>query len=343
MSYAMSESEPVVGAFNSKNGSTLTNVELLELVETYPSVKEVLKEIQKLMNGKIPYSSFNSSLKKIQEEMRKLLNCRYNQETLEEFLMEKYKIPQKKVPSAAKEVQKTTSYNDYEEHPRNLIPELLRQFYTLGWVSGTGGGISIKYGDEIYIAPSGVQKERVQPQDLFVQDINDHDICSPPEWKNLKKSECTPLFMNAFRIRGAGAVIHSHSKNAVLVTLVYPGNEFCITHQEMIKGIKKGKSAVNYCYDEDLIVPIIENTLYERELKDRMAKAMEEYPESNAILVRRHGIYVWGDTWEKAKTMCECYDYLFEIAVQMKQLGLDPTAKPKEAKFLVAGERRMKL
>ncbi|XP_022236120.1 methylthioribulose-1-phosphate dehydratase-like, partial [Limulus polyphemus] len=167
--------------------------------------------------------------------MRKLLKNRYDQETLEKFLMEEYKIPQKNDQSAAKEVLKTMNYNDCEEHPRNLIPELLRQFYTLGWVSGTGGGISIKYGDEIYIAPSGVQKERVQPEDLFVQDINDHDICSPPEWKKLKKSECTPLFMNAFRIRGAGAVIHSHSKNAVLATIIYPGNEFCITHQEMIK------------------------------------------------------------------------------------------------------------
>ena len=32
------------------------------------------------------------------------------------------------------------------EHPRNLIPELCQQFYHLDWVTGTGGGISIKYG-----------------------------------------------------------------------------------------------------------------------------------------------------------------------------------------------------
>lgn len=30
------------------------------------------------------------------------------------------------------------------EHPRNLIPSLCRQFYHLGWVTGTGGGMSIK-------------------------------------------------------------------------------------------------------------------------------------------------------------------------------------------------------
>jgi methylthioribulose-1-phosphate dehydratase len=56
---------------------------------------------------------------------------------------------------------------------------------------------------------------------------------------------------------------------------------------------------------------------------------MEAYPEANAVLVRRHGVYVWGADWTKAKTMCECYDYLFEIYVKMKQMGLDPAAVPK--------------
>ena len=51
------------------------------------------------------------------------------------------------------------------------------------------------------------------------------------------------------------------------------------------------------------MVPIIENTPEERDLKGRMARAMEAYPETCAVLVRRHGVYVWGETWEKTKTM----------------------------------------
>lgn len=56
-------------------------------------------------------------------------------------------------------------------------------------------------------------------------------------------------------------------------------------------------------YDEELVVPIIENTPIESDLEDRMSAVMEDYPGTTAILVRRHGIYVWGDTWQKAKTM----------------------------------------
>lgn len=215
-----------------------------------------------------------------------------------------------------------------EEHPRRLIVELCRQFYHLGWVTGTGGGMTIKKGNEIYIAPSGVQKERMKEDDLFVQTIKGEDLCLPPPSKKLKKSQCTPLFMRAYTMRGAGAVIHTHSKAAVMATLLYPGTEFKITHQEMIKGIKKCRSGTYYRYDDELIVPIIENTPFEEDLSDALAQAIEDYPETCAVLVRRHGVYVWGENWQKCKTMCECYDYLFDMAVHMRSMGQDPTAVP---------------
>ncbi|KAF7721308.1 hypothetical protein EC973_004950 [Apophysomyces ossiformis] len=212
------------------------------------------------------------------------------------------------------------------QHPANLIPELCRLFYTLGWVTGTGGGISIREGSHVYIAPSGVQKERMEPHHLFVMTLGDRTLLRKPPV--LKPSACTPLFYNAYTMREAGACIHTHSQNAVMATLLYPGSTFEISHQEMIKGIRRGTTKTNLRYFDKLIVPIVENTPEEEDLTERMAKAMEAYPETNAVLVRRHGVYVWGENWEKAKTMTECYDYLFEIAVKMKSIGLDPAAKP---------------
>ena len=79
-----------------------------------------------------------------------------------------------------------------------------------------------------------------------------------------------------------------------MATMLYAGTEFIITHQEMIKGIRKCTEGRNYHYYETLVVPIIENTAQERDLKDRMKSAMQKYPDSNAVLVRRHGVYVWG-------------------------------------------------
>ncbi len=199
-------------------------------------------------------------------------------------------------------------------NPKALIVELCQQFYHQGWVSGTGGGISIREGDRVYIAPSGVQKERLSESDLYVVDMDENVLEDPGP--PFKLSACTPLFFNAYKTRGAGAVLHSHSLNAMLATLVFD-DVFRCTQLEMMKGIE------NTGYYDVLEVPIIENTAHECDLADSMADAMRAHPKSNAVLVRRHGVYVWGRDWVRAKTQAECYDYLFGAVVKMKQLGIE--------------------
>jgi methylthioribulose-1-phosphate dehydratase len=203
------------------------------------------------------------------------------------------------------------------ETPQQVIVELCRQFYGMGWVTGTGGGISIRKDGRIYMAPSGVQKERLTEQDIYVLDEQGETLCAPAT-PGLKVSECSPLFFNAFKLRDAGAVIHSHGIHALLVTLLAgEADVFECTEIEMMKGI----TGTGY-YDR-LVVPIIENTAHERDLAGRMAAAMDAHPKATAVLVRRHGVYVWGKDWVQAKTHAECCHYLFEVAVRMAQLGFD--------------------
>ncbi|KAH1120892.1 hypothetical protein J1N35_004052 [Gossypium stocksii] len=213
---------------------------------------------------------------------------------------------------------------------RSLISELCRQFYSLGWVSGTGGSITMKVHDSsipkpqqlILMSPSGVQKERMEPEDMYVLSGDGAIISSPSPkpypHKPPKCSDCAPLFMKAYHMRNAGAVIHSHGMESCLATMINPHlKEFRITHMEMIKGIQ------GHGYYDELVIPIIENTAYENELTDSLAKAIEAYPKTTAVLVRNHGIYVWGDSWISAKTQSECYHYLFDAAIKLHQLGLD--------------------
>jgi ribulose-5-phosphate 4-epimerase/fuculose-1-phosphate aldolase len=62
-------------------------------------------------------------------------------------------------------------------------------FYDLGWVTGSGGGMSIKVEDKVFVAPSGVQKEDLVVQDIFTLSANDKDvIIEAPETPNLKQS-----------------------------------------------------------------------------------------------------------------------------------------------------------
>src|SRR2546423_577685 len=105
---------------------------------------------------------------------------------------------------------------------RQRVCELCRHLYTLGWASGTGGGFSLRQGDRLFVAPSGVPKERIAPEEVFVLDL-DGKVLIPGQASRdgvggliagsqpLKLSACTPLFLHAYKLRDAGAVLHSHS------------------------------------------------------------------------------------------------------------------------------------
>ena len=207
--------------------------------------------------------------------------------------------------------------------------------------------------DLVYIAPSGVQKELMKSTDIYVLALSQQQadyknrtyLRSPP---SLKPSQCTPLFLAAFTRRGAGCCIHTHSHWAVLVTLLLeargPGHDrlFEINNIEQIKGFGRGHGKTgNLGYHDTLRIPVIENTAHEEDLTEFLEEAMDRYPDTYAVLVRRHGVYVWGKTVHQAKTQCErsaqtllvplsvgamltdgSLDYLFQLAVEMKQLGI---------------------
>ncbi|CAN0118539.1 unnamed protein product [Scytosiphon promiscuus] len=213
--------------------------------------------------------------------------------------------------------------------PRELVASLCRQFYHLGWVTGTGGSISIRHGNRIFMTPSGVQKERLRPSDLFVLDRAGMILSHPrsrPGAPSVKISACLSLFQHAYRLRDAGAVIHSHGIYCVLAAMLCERKgttAFRITHQEMIKGME------GHGFHDELVIPVIDNTAHEADLADSLADAITKYPESNAVLVQRHGCYVWGPSWEKAKTQSECLHYLLEAAVKMDAVGFDPAEAPR--------------
>lgn len=202
---------------------------------------------------------------------------------------------------------------------REQICELCRNFYALGWVSGTGGGIAIRDGDTIYMAPSGVEKEKIQAEDIFELDVS--GAVSKDPGSGHKLTACAPLFMSAFTRRGAGAVLHSHSLDVVLASaLVPPGEPLRLTRLEMMKGL----TGVGYFDTHEL--PVINNTALEHELEERMSAAIEANPHASAVIVRNHGVYVWGRDASHAKTQAECLDYLCRAMVRMHAAGIDHTS-----------------
>jgi methylthioribulose-1-phosphate dehydratase len=200
-----------------------------------------------------------------------------------------------------------------DSETKHLLCELLVAFHARGWASGTGGGICGPTADgNLFLAPTGVHKERVRPEDFFVVSPADGRILAQPETPGLRPSECNTIFCLAARSRGARSVAHSHSLATVLAADLAGDEDFLeIRGLEMLKGIRGVTNSDVHR------VPVIHNTAREAELVSQIEAALtdDRFAGSFAILVRDHGAYIWGiDVWE-AKRHAEVYHFLFEAAV----------------------------
>jgi len=236
------------------------------------------------------------------------------------------------------------SKEEQSNRVRALMAQLCEAFYKEGWATGTGGGISIRVPDpvtgewRVFVAPSGLQKEDMIGQDMFELDMERNVVQLPQSNPKLRQSACTPLWYVVYKHRPkATAVLHTHSPNAVYATLLdrtETSKTLSITHLEMLKGVG------NHAYDDTLELPIIDNRPTEDQLAEQFERAVLDYPKANAVLVRRHGLYVWGDSWEQCKTQAEAVDNVLATAIQMHNMGIDPGAPPKSGSYRVDGESK---
>lgn len=200
-----------------------------------------------------------------------------------------------------------------EEATRELLVELLGVFHAKGWVSGTGGGIcGPADGGGLLLAPTGVHKERIKPDEFFTVDPADGRVLLTPADPNLRPSECNAIFSLTARERAATSVVHSHALSAVLAgDLAGDADHVTIRDLEMLKGIRGlGNRDVH-------LVPVIRNTPREPELTGELSRVLGDprFQDSFAVVVADHGAYIWGDDVWEAKRHTEVYHFLFEAMV----------------------------
>jgi methylthioribulose-1-phosphate dehydratase len=198
-----------------------------------------------------------------------------------------------------------------------LLCELLRDWHRRGWVSGTGGGVCGPTQDgNLFLAPTGVHKELVRPEDFFVVSPADGSVVRRPKTPGLRPSECNSIFCLVARERGARSVAHSHSLSAVLAgDLAADSDCLEIADLEMLKGIRGLSNRARHA------VPVIANTEREPELVAELTRVLADsrFRGAFAVLVRDHGAYIWGDDVWEAKRHVEVYQFLFEATVARRR------------------------
>ncbi|MGK7888274.1 MAG: methylthioribulose 1-phosphate dehydratase [Leptolyngbyaceae cyanobacterium] len=188
---------------------------------------------------------------------------------------------------------------------RDDLVEVIQSAYHRGWMMGTGGNFSTAIQRDplsLLMTPSGVDKGAVTAQDLVVVDSQGMVI------EGSGKASAETAVHQALALHaGAGAVLHTHSPYATLLSLRF-GSQGAIHWQgyEMQKGIAGFLS-----HDTQLTLPILPNTQDMTGLGERMASPCKDWP--YGVLLAGHGLYVWGATLFEAKRHLEIYEFLLQV------------------------------
>lgn len=187
--------------------------------------------------------------------------------------------------------------------------------YARGWVPATSGNFSIReLGSgigRVRITPSGVDKGALKPQGLIEVDGEGRVVAGAG-----KPSAETGLHLVLYRGRpDAGAIVHVHTVWNTLISGHYAPRGYApLEGYEILKGLS---GVITHAHLER--VPILENTQDYNQLCDEMAKTLDESPRAHGVLLRRHGLYTWGQSVAEARRHLEVLEFLFEV--EMRRLA----------------------
>lgn len=184
---------------------------------------------------------------------------------------------------------------------------IAKGFHARGWLLGTSGNLSAVVQREplrLAMSPSGIDKGELTPEQVLSVDENAR-IVSGHEGK---PSDESLLHIRIVRDRGAGAVLHTHSIwNTILSDLYASEGGVTIEGYEMLKGLQGVRT-----HEHTEWLPIIDNSQDMPALADVVGKTLNEHKDAHGFLLRRHGLYSWGDTLAQAKRHIEILEFLLE-------------------------------
>jgi methylthioribulose-1-phosphate dehydratase len=181
-----------------------------------------------------------------------------------------------------------------------------RRFDQRGWVLGTSGNFSAVAGRDplrLAITRSGAAKGELSADDILEIDANGAVVGGGGS-----PSAEARLHLEIVRHRGAGAVLHTHSVWSTILSDRWASeNGLAIDGYEMLKGLEGVTS-----HEHREWIPILENDQDMTRLADAVRETLSEHPACHAFLLRRHGLYTWGDTLPQAVRHVEIVEFLLE-------------------------------
>lgn len=177
-----------------------------------------------------------------------------------------------------------------------------------GWVPASGGNFSARLGANRYLmTASGCHKGELTPEDFRVV-----DDAGQPERAGRRTSAETLLHCAVYRhFPGAGAVLHTHSVPATLLSRLH--DEIALEGYELLK-ILEGITTHN----TSVAIPVFDNDQNIARLAAVVERAFADGRGHQGFLIRGHGLYAWGQDVLQARYRVEALEFLFDCHWQSR-------------------------
>lgn len=193
------------------------------------------------------------------------------------------------------------------------ICEAGRFLFDNGWSPATSSNYSCRIDDEhIAITVSGKHKGRLGAGDVMVVDLNGQPVQS-----DCRSSAETLLHTVLYRVNpGLGAVLHTHSVKATVLSRLIPAGEVL-----MLEGYELQKAfAGTMTHDTRTLIPVFDNTQDIARLAEQTGAWYLKDPGQPGYLIRGHGLYTWGATMAECLRHVEAFEFLFECELETMRI-----------------------
>lgn len=195
---------------------------------------------------------------------------------------------------------------NFKELATNLA-SVAKGFHTRGWLLGTSGNLSAvvqRHPLQLAMSPSGIDKGELTSDQVLLLDEHARVVSE----HNAKPSDETLLHLRIANERKAGAVLHTHSVWSTIMSDLYAAaGGLTIKGFEMLKGLQGVKT-----HQHSEWLPIVENSQDMPALAEEIGQVLVEHPDAHGFLLRRHGLYTWGENLAQAKRHIEILEFLIE-------------------------------
>lgn len=211
-------------------------------------------------------------------------------------------------------------FRDFKVYADQLA-DIARWAHRKGWAPATSTNYSMRLPDHAApafcaITSSGVDKETIDPDQVLAVDR----IGAVVNGYGLNPSAETLLHVMLYHTMGAGAVLHTHSLAAALLSRSAE-KAGCLTLSgwELLKGL-----AGIDTHDCEVTLPVFPNSQDIPTLAAYIESRLPHTQACHGFLLAGHGLYAWGKDLAAAKRHLEVFEFLLQCEREVRGHG-NPT------------------